>query len=756
MSGSIFDALTDPRTAALMGLTAGFGEAAMPTRMPIPLGAALAKGVSGMLPAIQQAQQTRMGNIQQQQAQIGLDWYKNAMQPGGGGAPFGAPSAGGDMNNQYLVPPKMLASMIPMMVAQGKDPSGIAKLVESYSGGQGYAMGPQGTAFAVPGGLADPGVVGRKAQAAATGTGMGELPFKPPQSYDMPITDAAGKPVLDASGQPTFRKQIMTAPQINQTAANGLNPTMADPFRAWATQINHGENGTGNPAAKNASGPGGTPTSSAMGNGQFIDGTWRNVIGAVRPDLASSMSDQQLMGLRANPDLAQQATEQYARMNGSELARAGLPVNGGTVALAHFLGPGGARTVLSATPDAPIALLPGMGAAVAANPSLRNMTAGQLVQKYQRQMGGQSGGSVPGVAGLPVQTAEQEAQLKVNTARAMPYDLRTGGMHVDPTTQSVVKNPELRQIELPSGQKPFVHINPPSPFAVPGTPGEASNIDLMSPGGQPAPGSPMVGNAIPHDVQEGRNEVVKEFNTKDAASYQSAQNVQAWVKQITHAADTLNDGSPLYQTGPYGETRLGAMAGVNDFLASVGVKPFFDVNKIAAAEEIKKAQTTGGFELAAAFEGHSKQAASTIMNATTAIPGMHNTPAGLKLVASGINETSQFVQNEHEYKMSRFQGEDPYGLNPKTVGMLGGAGLQSAEVDFAKKFPPELYATRAISTQQPIPIKASNPEEMNRAFSKYLPGTQVMLNGVSKTIPDRPDAPPMPRYIIERLQQHAR
>jgi hypothetical protein len=78
--------------------------------------------------------------------------------------------------------------------------------------------------------------------------------------------------------------------------------------------------------------------------------------------------------------------EAYAAQNGQILSKAGVPVTPGTTYLAHFAGPQGAVSVLSADPNAPVSsiLTP---AAVKANPFLQNMTAGDLQAWADRKMG---------------------------------------------------------------------------------------------------------------------------------------------------------------------------------------------------------------------------------------------------------------------------------------------------------------------------------------------------------------------------------
>lgn len=135
----------------------------------------------------------------------------------------------------------------------------------------------------------------------------------------------------------------------------------------------------GDPNARN-------PNSSASGAGQFISSTWLDTLKAARPDLAQGKSDDELLALRSDPQLSRQMTEAYAAQNGAILSKAGHPVTPGNTYLAHFAGPQGAVSVLSADPATPIAevLTP---AAVKANPFLQGMTAGDLRSWADRKMG---------------------------------------------------------------------------------------------------------------------------------------------------------------------------------------------------------------------------------------------------------------------------------------------------------------------------------------------------------------------------------
>lgn len=127
------------------------------------------------------------------------------------------------------------------------------------------------------------------------------------------------------------------------------------------------------------------PNSSATGAAQFIESTWLDMLAKNRPDLAGSREE--LLALRNDPKLSAEMTEAYAAQNGAILSKAGHAVTPGSTYLAHFAGPQGAVSVLSADPSTPIdrVLSP---AAIEANPFLKDMTAGDLRAWADRKMGG--------------------------------------------------------------------------------------------------------------------------------------------------------------------------------------------------------------------------------------------------------------------------------------------------------------------------------------------------------------------------------
>ena len=128
------------------------------------------------------------------------------------------------------------------------------------------------------------------------------------------------------------------------------------------------------------------PRSSASGLGQFTDATWVATIRRHRPDLAG-MSDQAIIALKVNPDLAREMTIRHTEDNAAGLSASGIDPTEGNLYLAHFAGLEGARRVLGADPTTPVVDVLGREA-VRANPFLQGMTVADLKAWADRKMGG--------------------------------------------------------------------------------------------------------------------------------------------------------------------------------------------------------------------------------------------------------------------------------------------------------------------------------------------------------------------------------
>lgn len=184
------------------------------------------------------------------------------------------------------------------------------------------------------------------------------------------------------SGHLKGLKNDALAPQLFQQAYGatvGADGQPKGPSPSFAARVDAAESG-GNPNAKN-------PSSSATGPGQFINQTFLDQVKRNAPEVAQGKTDDQILAMRSNKDLSDRMTNSYATENAGFLAQRNLPVTDGSLYLAHFAGPQGAASVLSADPTTPVKniLSP---AAIQANPQLASMTAGELRQWADNKMAG--------------------------------------------------------------------------------------------------------------------------------------------------------------------------------------------------------------------------------------------------------------------------------------------------------------------------------------------------------------------------------
>ena len=142
-------------------------------------------------------------------------------------------------------------------------------------------------------------------------------------------------------------------------------------------------------------GTGKNPMSSAQGLHQFIDSTFVGTAKKVFPELANK-SPTEILALRgtklADGTPIESALEQRFRTdNIASLASAGIQPTPGNTYLAHFLGAGGARSVLGADPNTPVASLLDPRAIAANKSVLEGKTAGEVAAWAANKFGNQPG-----------------------------------------------------------------------------------------------------------------------------------------------------------------------------------------------------------------------------------------------------------------------------------------------------------------------------------------------------------------------------
>jgi hypothetical protein len=76
-------------------------------------------------------------------------------------------------------------------------------------------------------------------------------------------------------------------------------------------------------------GPGRNPLSSAAGYGQFLSGTWLEMFERAYPQVAQTMTREQILALRDIKPLAEDLTNRYAQASAATLRSVGLPAAAG-------------------------------------------------------------------------------------------------------------------------------------------------------------------------------------------------------------------------------------------------------------------------------------------------------------------------------------------------------------------------------------------------------------------------------------------
>jgi hypothetical protein len=250
----------------------------------------------------------------------------------------------------------------------------------------------------------------------------------------------------------------LVAPAATQDAVATARANPASTADSVVNRIVSAESG-GNANARN-------PNSSAGGVGQFLDGTWLQMVRKYRPDLADGKTDRAILALKTDPDLGREMTGRYAHENAAGLRTAGFEATPGNIYLAHFLGSGDAKKALGARDETPLAeLLP--AAVITANPFLRGHDVGWIKSWAAGKMVGAASDSVKfsprmtkllselpeGYAGriresvasgVTQVAAQQAAQLKAQRLEVVDiYRLRIAKEDAALTRQEILDDPVL-------------------------------------------------------------------------------------------------------------------------------------------------------------------------------------------------------------------------------------------------------------------------------------------------------------------------
>jgi len=342
----------------------------------------------------------------------------------------------------------------------------------------------------------------------------------------------------------------------------------------------------------------------------------------------------------------------------------------------------------------------------------------------------------PNLAPLPMPPGDPAAlRTEANTYRqqalqyqrdqSQPVTLRGQGSAAI-TPQGVIQSPLEYEIIGPDQRKYRITQNTV----------EDNSKPYVRPQGVPSWAPPGTLSIAQADLSPGERKAAEEsaedaFGEKARSQFASATGTIRAMEDLDHQFDTLNgQGTGWYNTGAGAQWKLELGKAINSAAASAGVSQEnlpFDVNKLAAGEDMVKQAKLAGMQTLAAFFGGSREAASIVHSTQQAVPNLENTPQGGKLVLNGIREGAQWVADQHEFMANWSQAH--------------AGNMVGADVAFNKQVPSQMYTRRAISMIKPFDIKSD--AELNR----YLPGTFVNYKGNIVQIPARQGMPDVPEYL---------
>lgn len=132
----------------------------------------------------------------------------------------------------------------------------------------------------------------------------------------------------------------------------------------------------------NQSGPGGMPTSTAFGLAQITKPTFENLVSQASP--GSPLYRKTFQEMQSDINLQLIAAKELTESNKRALQAAGLGTSDAALYLAHFLGVGGAISVLKASNNAPLSSVVS-SQAINANPHLQKMATVADIKAWARE-----------------------------------------------------------------------------------------------------------------------------------------------------------------------------------------------------------------------------------------------------------------------------------------------------------------------------------------------------------------------------------
>lgn len=239
------------------------------------------------------------------------------------------------------------------------------------------------------------------------------------------------------------------------------------------------------------------------------------------------------------------------------------------------------------------------------------------------------------------------------------------------TNTSAAQNAPVTAAPIsPEGARPVAdHTNPAEGFIT--TP--PANIPING----------MVFNPMGQEVA--RDQAVKGVE-QARNDYQAGQAMKVQLDMMKDAAHSLPDTGFLSR-GAGASARAAIAKNVNTALQTAGIQPWFDPNAVGSYEELNKLATRFGFDLARTLG--SREAASIVSQAQSAVPSGENTKQGFERIVAGIEAMTQ-RQSDYYTAMQKWQQQS-------------GGDISGFDNWFNAMNPPEKYAKAAVLSTAVVP-----------------------------------------------------
>lgn len=327
-------------------------------------------------------------------------------------------------------------------------------------------------------------------------------------------------------------------------------------------------------------------------------------------------------------------------------------------------------------------------------------------------------GAVAGAEGW----AKAPADLYV--ARNKQMEMRgPGSVIYDPMTHTWVQVPnEVKGVDeagapvmhfMPlglnfGGQQPQGGVAPQPAQPLPSgmTPGKTLTPNNGAPPVTPPNANPSVVQGLPPARLSAEEGLGKDFADRDKKAYDAANVTLQSLYQMNHDIDRLNQSGGFATPGAGNDFRMSFAKTVNGLQGAFNFKPSFNPTDVGAWEDLTKNTKRMGMQLVNQMFGGSREAASIINGATSAVPNAENTYLGARMVSSGIEQSMLRERDLYEFKASN---------------LAANKSLVTAEADFNKANPPGMYTKRAIANAVPDPAVTAlmaNPDVLRADFDK--------------------------------------